>query len=94
MSSRTCRQRSSAFPNGRYTHVNHLRWINRDGHVGTIEPTVTHFVQDVFGSSRMFLDIVNLSRQNIQITFPDALIDHTPLYYALHTWNDFAVNGD
>jgi len=39
------------------------------------------------------LDIVNLSQQNVQITWPDALADHTPLYYALHTWNDFAVNG-
>jgi triacylglycerol lipase len=82
-----------AFPHGRYTHVNYLRWINKDGHVGTTEPTVKHFVQDVFGSSRMFLDIINLTRQDIRITLPDALIDHTPLYYALHTWNDFAVNG-
>ena len=82
-----------AFPHGNYTHVNHLRWINKDGQVGTSEPTVKHFIQDVFGSSRVMLDIVNLSQQNIQITWPDALIDHTPLYYALHTWNDFAANG-
>jgi triacylglycerol lipase len=83
-----------AFPNGRYTHVSHLRWINKDGQVGTTEPTVKHFIQDVFGTSEVFLDIVNLSQQNIQITLPDALLDHTPLYYALHTWNDFAVNGN
>ena len=61
--------------------------------MGTGEPTVKHFIQDVFGSSRVMLDIVNLSQQNIQITWPDALVDHTPLYYALHTWNDFAANG-
>lgn len=82
-----------AFPHGRYTHVSHLRWINKDGQVGTTEPTVKHFIQDVFGNSEVFLDIVNLSQQNVQITLPDALLDHTPLYYALHTWNDFAVNG-
>jgi pimeloyl-ACP methyl ester carboxylesterase len=82
-----------AFPHGRYTHISHLRWINKDGQVGTSEPTVKHFIQDIFGNSRVFLDIVNLSQQNVQITMPDALIDHTPLYYALHTWNDFAVNG-
>jgi hypothetical protein len=83
-----------AFPHGRYAHVNHLRWINKDGQVGTNEPTVKHFIQDVFGNSRVFLDIINLiQQQNIQISLPDALLDHTPLYYALHTWNDFAVNG-
>jgi len=82
-----------AFPHGSYAHVNHLRWINKDGQVGSSEPTVKHFMQDVFGSSRVMLDIVNLSQQNVQITWPDALADHTPLYYALHTWNDFAVNG-
>lgn len=82
-----------AFPYGRYTHLNELRWINKDGQVGTTEPTVKHFVQDIFGSSRTLLDIVNLSQQDIQIALPDALVDHTPLYYALHTWNDFAMNG-
>jgi len=82
-----------AFPRGRYTHVTDLRWINRDGQVGTSEPTVKHFIQDVFGNARMFLDIVNLMQQNVRITLPDALVDHSPLYYALHTWNDFAVNG-
>jgi len=82
-----------AFPRGRYTHVSNLRWINKDGQVGTSEPTVKHFIQDVFGTSRVFLDIINLMQQNVRITPPDALADHTPLYYALHTWNDYAVNG-
>jgi hypothetical protein len=82
-----------AFPHGRYTHLNHLRWINKDGQVSTTEPTLRHFVDDVFGDSRALLDIINLTQRGIPITLPDALIDHTPLFYALHTWNDFAVNG-
>jgi hypothetical protein len=82
-----------AFPHGRYTHINNLRWINKDGQVGTSEPTVKHYMQDVFGNGEVILDIVNLAQQNVQITLPDALVDHTPLYYALHTWNDFAVNS-
>lgn len=82
-----------AFPHGRYAHVSDQRWINKDGQVSTTEPTLRHFVQDVFGDSRVLLDIINLLEQNIRIALPDALSDHTPLYYALHTWNDVAVNG-
>jgi triacylglycerol lipase len=77
---------------GRYTHVNELRWINKDGQVGTTQPTLSHFVPDVFGDTRLLLDVVDILTQNQRIGIPDALADHTPLYYALHTWNDFAVN--
>ena len=83
---------SFAIP-GRYTHVNELRWISRDGQVGTVEPTLPHFVSDVFGDTRLLLDVVDILRQSSRIAIPDALVDHTPLYYALHAWNDFVVNG-
>ena len=80
-----------AFP-GRYTHVDRLRWINKDGQVGTTRPTLEHFMLDVFGDPSLFLDIVELSRQRIPVSLPDTLTDHTPLYYALHTWNDLVAN--
>ena len=69
-----------AFPHGRYTHISHLRSINKDGQVGTTEPTVGHFALDVFGDTRFLLDIVNLVQQDVRITLPDTLVDHTPLY--------------
>ncbi len=81
-----------AFP-GRYTHVRNLRWINKDGQVITTEPTVRHFVQDVIGDTAFLLDVVQLAESGAQVSLPDALADHTPLFYALHTWNDFAVHG-
>ena len=71
-----------------------LRWIAPDGHVGTTRPTLEHFVEEIFGrNTRMFLDIIQLSKEKVMIAMPDTLSDHTPLYYALHIWNDFAVNG-
>jgi len=84
-----------AFPHGGYTHISELRSINKDGQVSTTEPTVSHFALDVFGDPGVgvLLDIINLLHQGHRITLPDTLTDHTPLYYALHTWNDFAVNG-
>jgi triacylglycerol lipase len=81
------------FPFGRYTHVESLRWINKDGQVSTVAPTVDHFMLDVFGNTGLLLDVVELAQER-RITLPDTLTDHTPLYYALHTWNDFAVNGE
>ena len=49
---------------------------------------------DVFGRPDVLLRMVNLAQEPASLPLPDALTDHTPLYYALHTWNDFAVNGD
>lgn len=71
-----------------YTHADHLRWINKDGQIGTTRPTFPNVV-DLFDLLRK----VELCRQGVLIELPDTLTDHTPLYYALHAWNDFAVNG-
>jgi hypothetical protein len=82
----------AAFP-GRYTHADQLRWISPDGHIGSTSPTIPHFITEIFGTPGLFLDVIQLSQEGRRISLPDALVDHTPLYYALHTWNDFAVNG-
>lgn len=81
-----------AFP-GRYTHADHLRWIDPDGQIGTAQLTGADFLVKVLGGPAVLLQIIQLCRQGVLIELPDTLTDHTPLYYALHTWNDFAVNG-
>jgi triacylglycerol lipase len=81
-----------ALPHGLYTHVDHGRWINKDGHIGTTRPTVTQFVRDVFGRASVALDLIEMHQRGFGRSLPDALSDHTPLYYALHCWNDFAVH--
>lgn len=83
-----------ALPHGLYTHVGQVRSIDQDGQVGTTPRTLEHFVRDVFGRTNVLLDLVELDRQRtVQIALPDALTDHTPLYYVLHCWNDFALHG-
>lgn len=79
-----------ALPHGLFTHVDHLRWINKNGQVGTTPPTLPDFVHDVFGRPNVMLDIIRLHETGAQLSIPDALSDHTPLYYALHCWNDYA----
>jgi triacylglycerol lipase len=75
---------------GLYSHVDHGRWISHDGQIGTARPMTTHFVQDVFGRTNAALDLVRLHQRALGSALPDALSDHTPLYYVLHCWNDFA----
>lgn len=72
-----------------YTHADHLRRINKDGQIGTTQPTFQNLVVDLFD----LLRILELCRQGVLVELPDTLTDHTPLYYALHTWNDFAESG-
>jgi triacylglycerol lipase len=90
------------FLKGSYTHVEERRWIDKDGNVGTSMPTIPHFVQDIFGGGssllftlRSFLEgfvpRFGLGRLDGSVV-PDALIDHAPVIYALHTWNDLVKN--
>lgn len=81
-----------ALPHGLYSHIDHLRWINKDGLVGTTQPTLAHFVVDVFGRTNAMMDVVDQHRRGHGLVLPDALSDHTPLYYVLHCWNDFALH--
>ena len=79
-----------ALPHGLYTHVDHGRWINQDGQIGTTRPSVTQFVRDIFGRANVGLDLIEMHQRGFGHSLPDALSDHTPLYYVLHCWNDFA----
>lgn len=76
-----------ALPHGVFTHVDHLRWINREGQVGSTQPTIPHFVTDVFGRANVLLDLIDPASP-APPAIPAALADHAPLFYALHTWND------
>ena len=67
--------------------------ISKDGHVGTTKPTFGQFVTDVFGRANVLLDLVIQQQAKLPIGLPAALADHTPLYYVLHCWNDFAAHS-
>jgi triacylglycerol lipase len=86
-----------ALPAGLFTHIDHPQWIDEDGRVGTTAPSLLQFVRAVFGGPKVILDLIDLhmldaSRGGLPLrrplTLPDGLADHTPLYYALHCWND------
>lgn len=84
-----------AAPHGQFTHIDQLRWINPDGQIGPSEPTVPHFLLDVFGGATVLLDLIQANLRAAGraplLRLPAALTDHTPLYYVLHCWNDFAT---
>ena len=90
-----------AFPNGVYTHVDHVRGIDHDGHIGTTVRSAD-FVRDVFGDPATVLDVIDLhtayANGSVTLrrrpTLPDSLRDHSPLYYVLHCWNDFVAHVD
>lgn len=77
----------------KYAHTDFLRWIDPDGNVGTTQAT-EHFVSQLFGEMEALLQMVDLAHQPAGFPLPEMFTDHTPLYYALQTWNDFAVNGN
>jgi triacylglycerol lipase len=81
-----------AFPHGRYTHVEEERWISHDGNVGTTPATLPDFVQDIFGTPLFLLQTIEHALGGGLSVLPAALTDHTPLYYVLNIWNDFAKN--
>jgi hypothetical protein len=55
--------------------------------VGSTQPTIPHFVTDVFGRANVLLDLIDPASP-APPAIPAALADHAPLFYALHTWND------
>ena len=81
-----------ALPHGLYTHVDHGRWINQDGQIGATRPAFPQFMRDVFGRTNVALDLIEMHQRGFGHSLPDALTDHTPLYYVLHCWNDFALH--
>lgn len=79
-------------PLGLYTHVNERRWIDKDGNIGTTQPTLLHFVRDVFGSPLFLLHTLQGLMSSPGSVMPAALTDHAPILYVGHLWNDFARN--
>ncbi len=83
----------SGLPHGLFTHVDHLKWIDMEGQVAPTPPMLPDFVREVFGRPNVVLDLIRMREAGGLLTIPDALSDHTPLYYVLHCWNDFAAVG-
>jgi triacylglycerol lipase len=79
-----------AFPFGRYTHVDALRWIDRDGHIRHSAPTPPGFFSDAIGDAKMMVRA--FEHMEGLPALPDALRDHTPVHYAIRVWNDFAAH--
>jgi triacylglycerol lipase len=77
----------------KYTHVDSLRSINSAGQISDARPRLDHFFRDVFGDNPFLLDVIQFLQNGLSINLPDSLSDHTPLYYALHIWNDLVANG-
>jgi triacylglycerol lipase len=76
-----------------YAHVDEQRWIDQEGNIGTEGPEVLHFVQAVFGRPMVLYEMLQLLIEGQQWTMPDALQDHAPVLYAIHTWNDLVKNS-
>jgi triacylglycerol lipase len=70
-----------------YAHVKHLRRIEADGRVRVVtddkEPP----------SEQTSRDMTELLGLSLEPGLPPFLADHTPLYYVLHLWNDFATHA-
>jgi triacylglycerol lipase len=64
---------------GGYAHVSTLRAIDRAGLIGAASSAVRPTASP--------LDLLASLRPGLRL--PDTLADHTPLYYAIHCWNDF-----
>jgi hypothetical protein len=81
-------------PRGTYTHIADQRWIDKDGNIGTTQPTLLHYVRDVFGTPSLLFHLVRELMAHRFPAIPAALADHAPILYVLHAWNDFARHRD
>jgi pimeloyl-ACP methyl ester carboxylesterase len=70
-----------------FAHARTLRRIAADGRISDVtddeEPS----------SSQTSADMMQTLGLTTDLGLPPLLADHTPLYYALHTWNDFATHA-
>jgi hypothetical protein len=81
-----------AFPFGRFTQVDALRWIDRTGTISA-GPVPGAFFSDVIGVTNATFMLYVVQHPEIFPSLPDALLDHTPLHCVIHVWNDFARHG-
>lgn len=70
-----------------YAHVGVVRGIDENGKIRPKEPSLLHFLNAVFGKPLLLLKVLKGG-----LPLPDALKDHAPVLYALHTWNDLVRN--
>lgn len=92
-----------AWPNGEFTHVEHARVIDENGHIVALAPSApAGIVSRVLAGAAAVVDEIETRALDVAkavtmhrgLTMSDRLSDHTPLYYALHCWNDFVEHFD
>lgn len=80
-----------AFPHGRFTHVETLRWFDAHGHLDAAVREQRRFFRRTFGSGAVMLDMLRLGA-HIDIHLPQSMRDHTPVHYPTLVWNDLVAN--
>ena len=82
-----------AFPFGRYTHVDDVRWIDPAGAVHRAVAGPIRFFSAVIGQPAFMLHLMTHLEAFRLPSLPDALRDHTPLHYVIHVWNDLVAQA-
>jgi Lipase (class 3). len=77
-------------PVGIYRHVDSLRYIDSAGHIND-NPKLADRLRDAFkGQFGHLFNVLGQIRAGFFGTIPDdGFIDHAPLYYANHIWNNY-----
>jgi pimeloyl-ACP methyl ester carboxylesterase len=76
---------------GKYKHVGQLVYIDRNHDIRM--GAWNRFIQGTRRSiPGLFAALRDSGRKSFQNAPGDFLIDHTPLYYALHIWNNYAAD--
>ena len=83
-------------PLGRYQHVGALKFIDRDGHIYDNPKLDDNLTDGFFGESAHRFNLLHMFnslgrfRPGFLADIPEGfLVDHTPLFYVTHVWNNF-----
>ncbi|MGH7552707.1 MAG: lipase family protein, partial [Longimicrobiales bacterium] len=72
---------------GSYKHVSERKYIDAQGSISMVSPSMTDMLWLPWTRSRALRAIGDLAIP--AVVLPDALVDHTPRRYAVHIWNDY-----
>ncbi len=77
-----------------YRHIGDLHYFGGDGSLQTGDDAESLDTKTAESSQRPILQSLReLKRAAVAATKLDALTDHAPLYYAIHTWNNCVVDA-
>jgi triacylglycerol lipase len=74
---------------GSYVHIKERRYIDRRGAISKAGASLFDRLSLVFASRVP----PRVGKRGDIIPLPDFLVDHTPRRYAVHIWNDYAINN-